>query len=288
MKALKNVFLVFVFLFTANTFAQETTHNVNGSTYSLKTEVEGSLTLLWNIIDSEYRYFVKKENSIVELKNTRIDGTFQEEYKQTLEELTTNYPVDASKTNLTLVGLRNFVNLYNKKADPTFKETNLNVALSTSLGVFAGISNNNSTTNPENVFAPLLGIEFEVTDEELLKRHALVFQFRYSIETTDYDLTFSQIALNYRFKFIKTERVAVFAQAKLVTLTFSKLAEDNAEGLEELSKTSLNAPIGLGLGMDYKLGNGFLTLGVNDLVSPGVDTNDELSMDLTLGYRFVL
>lgn len=287
MKALKNVCLFFVFLFAATTIAQEN-YTVNGSAYSLKTEVEGPLTLLWNVIDNEYRYFAKKGNDIVELKNTRVDGNYQEEYKQTLTELTVDYPVDASKTNLTLVGLRSYFNKYNKLADTNYVERNSSVDLETRLGAFGGISNNNSTTNPENVFAPLLGVEFEITDNVVLKRHAVVFQFRHSFEATDYDLTFSQFALNYRYKFIKNDQIAVFAQAKLFTLTFSKLAEDNFNGLETLSNTSVNTPIGLGLGLDYKIGNGFLTFGINDLVAPGLDTNGEFSIDVTLGYKFIL
>lgn len=287
MKALKNVCLFFVFLFAATTIAQEN-YTVNGSAYSLKTEVEGPLTLLWNVIDNEYRYFAKKGNDIVELKNTRVDGNYQEEYKQTLTELTVDYPVDASKTNLTLVGLRSYFNKYNKLADTNYVERNSSVDLETRLGAFGGISNNNSTTNPENVFAPLLGVEFEITDNVVLKRHAVVFQFRHSFEATDYDLTFSQFALNYRYKFIKNDQIAVFAQAKLFTLTFSKLAEDNFNGLETLSNTSVNTPIGLGLGLDYKIGNGFLTFGINDLVAPGLDANGEFSIDVTLGYKFIL
>lgn len=246
------------------------------------------MTLLWNVIDNEYRYFAKKGNDIVELKNTRVDGNYQEEYKQTLTELTVDYPVDASKTNLTLVGLRSYFNKYNKLADTNYVERNSSVDLETRLGAFGGISNNNSTTNPENVFAPLLGVEFEITDNVVLKRHAVVFQFRHSFEATDYDLTFSQFALNYRYKFIKNDQIAVFAQAKLFTLTFSKLAEDNFNGLETLSNTSVNTPIGLGLGLDYKIGNGFLTFGINDLVAPGLDTNGEFSKDVTLGYMFIL
>lgn len=287
MKALKNVCIVFVFLFAATTVAQKS-YTVNGSTYSLKTEVEGPLTLLWNVIDDEYRYFAKKGNEIVELKNTRVDGTYQEEYKQTLRELTADNPVDASKTNLTLVSLRNYFNAYNKKVDPAYEEKSTSVELSTRLGVFAGMSNNTATTNPENVFAPLAGIEFEVTDNVMLKRHALVLQFRHSFEAKDYDLTFSQFSLNYRFKFIDNNQLSVFAQAKMITLTFSKLAEDNVEGLENLSNTAFNTPVGLGLGLDYKIGNGFLTFGLNDLVSPGVDTNGEFSVDVTLGYKFNL
>jgi len=287
MKALKNVSIVFVLLFAATTFAQEN-YSVNGNTYLLKTEVEGPLTLLWNVIDNEYRYFAKKGDEVVELKNTRVDGKYREEYKQTLSQLTADYPVDASRTNLTLAGLRGYFNSYNKLADTSYVETNKNVELSTRLGAFAGMSNNNSTVNPENIFAPLIGIEFELTDDVMLRRHALVLQFRHSFEAKDYDFTYSQIALNYRFKFIQNDQLAVFAQAKFFTLTFGKLAEDNAEGLEDLKSTSVNTPLGIGIGMDYRIGNGFLTFGINDLVSPGVDTNGEFSVDVTLGYKFIL
>ncbi len=287
MKALKNVFIVFVFLVAATGFAQET-YTVNGETYALKTEVEGPLTLLWNVIDTEYRYFAKKDNAIVELKNTRVDGKYEEEYKQTLRELTADNPVDASKTNLTLVSLRDYFNLYNKKVDPAFEEKNTNVALSTRLGAFGGISNNTAISNPENVFAPLYGVEFEVTDDVMLKRHAFVLQFRQSVVVADYELYFSQFAFNYRFKFVQNEKIAFFAQAKLLTLTFSTRDEYNEENLENLKGTELDTPIGLGFGLDYKIGNGFLTFGINDLVSPGVDTNGEFSIDVTLGYKFIL
>lgn len=288
MKHLSKLLAVFLIMFLSVTaFAQEN-YTVNGTSYVLKTEVEGPLTLLWNVIDEKYRYFAKKDIEIVELTNTRSNGKFQEEYKQTLTQLTSDYPTDASKTNLTLVGLRNYFNEYNKKADAAYEVKSTNVELETRLGIIGGVSNNNYTTNPDNVFAPFLGAEFEVTDSDMLKRHALVLQFRYSIETTGYDLTYSQFAFNYRYKFIHNETISVFAQAKLLTLTFSKLAEDNVEGLLDLNKSSLNTPVGLGLGLDYKLGNGFLTFTVNDLVAPGYNTNGEFSVDLSIGYKFLM
>lgn len=287
MKALKKLSVVFLILFTTSIFSQEN-YIVDGMTYTLKTEVEGPLTLLWNVIDEQYRYFAKKDDEIIELTNNRSNGKYQEEYKQTLSRLTSDHPVDASKTNLTLVGLRNYFNEYNKKADPTFVAKSNSVKLETRLGVLGGLSNNNSTTNPDNIFAPFIGAEFEVTDSEMLRRHAVVLQFRYSLETKGYELTYSQFALNYRFKFLQNEKLSVFAQAKLLALTFAKIAEDNEEGLLDLKSTSLNAPFGLGIGMDYKLGNGFLTFAVNDLLAPGYDTNGEFSVDVSLGYKIIL
>lgn len=281
-------FLYVLLLWMGTTAFSQENYTVNGNTYALKTELEGPLTLLWNVVDGNYRYFAKKNNEIVELINTRVDGRFQEEYKQVLTRLTSDYPTDASRVNLTLAGLSIYFNTYNKNAAPDYVIDSKKVALETRLGIMGGISNNNSTTNPQNAMAPFLGAEFEITDADMLKRHALVLQFRYSFETVDYDLTYSQFALSYRFKFIHTQQFYVFAQAKFAALTFAKLAEDNEEGLVNLKSTALNTPVGIGLGIDYKLGNGYLTFAVNDLVAPGYDTNGEFSVDLSLGYKFRL
>ncbi|NCT17185.1 MAG: hypothetical protein COZ75_10600 [Flavobacteriaceae bacterium CG_4_8_14_3_um_filter_34_10] len=287
MKTLHPFFLVLAFVFSNAIFAQEQ-YTVSGKTYALQTEVEGTLTLLWNVIDDEYRYFAKKGNELVELKNTRTDGKYQEEYKEILVSLTSDQSVSSEKTKLTLVSLRSFFNDYNKKVDPNYQENATSVALETRLGIFSGLSNNVSTFNPENVFALLLGIEIEVTDSQMLKHHAAIVQFRHSFKATDYDLTYSQFSINYRYKFIHKESLSLFIQTKLIALTFFERAKDNQEGLLDTTGSSLQTPIGMGLGLDYKLGKGFITFAINDIVSPGVDTNDEFPLDFTLGYKFNL
>lgn len=287
---MKNIRAYFSALFLfgcVSLFAQET-YTVSGESYSLKTEVEGPLTLLWNVIDGEYRYFAKKKTTIVELTNTRDDGKYCEEYKATLDSLTSDYPTSTKKTNLTLVGLRQFFNTYNEKADPDYETNTSSVALDLLFGVFGGFSNNTATTNPENILAPLYGAEFEVTDNQLLRRHSMVLQFRQSVVMADYELYFSQFALNYRFKVLYSEKFALFAQAKLITLTFFTRDENNEEGLKNNTGSTLQSPVGIGLGADYKIGGGYLTLGLNDLVSPGLDTNGSFPVDVTLGYKFRL
>jgi len=286
---MKHLILLSVFLFfliCTSTFAQEN-YTINGNTYVLKTEVEGPLTLLWNVIDNDYRYFAKKDNEIVELTNTRLDGKFQQEYQQTLARLTADNPVDPSKTNITLVSLRSYFNAYNKKVDATFIEKETSVRLEKRLGLFGGISNNNnSSNNPEGVFAPLIGLEFEMTDSEVLRRHGFVLQFRHSFEVEDYELTYSQLSFNYRFKFIQNDDFALFAQAKLLAFSFYNLDEDNEEGLMLTSGSSLQTPIGLGIGMDIRLGMGYITLAMNDIVAPGYDAEETIAIDITLGYKF--
>jgi hypothetical protein len=287
MKYLPKLLTFFLILSLSTTaFAQEN-YTINGSTYNLKTEVEGPLKLLWNVIDNEYRYFAKKDNQIVELTNTRSDGKFQEEYKQTLARLTADNPIDPSKTNLTLVSLRNYFNAYNKSVDASFIEKETSVKLEKRLGLFGGLSNNNnSSNNTEGVFAPLIGLEFEVTDSDVLRRHGFVLQFRHSFEVEDYELTYSQLSFNYRFKFIQNDDFALFAQAKLLALSFYSLDEDNEEGLMLTSGSSLQTPMGLGIGMDIRLGMGYITLAMNDIVAPGYDADETIAADITLGYKF--
>ncbi len=287
MKTLSIFIIVFTCMLTTSIFSQEQ-YTIAGKTYTLNTEVEGTLTLLWKVIDEDYRYFAKKGNEIVELTNTRVDGKYQEEYKATLRMLASDQSMAADKVNLTLVSLRGFFNEYNKKADPNYVENSTSVNLETRLGAFGGLSNNVATTNPDNVFAPLIGLEFEVTDSKVLRRHAAVLQFRHSLQTADYEVSYSQFSLLYRYKFIHNEKLSVFVQGKFVALTFFNIPEDNEEELENLSGSSLQTPMGIGIGMDYKLGNGFITFTMNDIVAPGLDTNGEFSMDFTLGYKFIL
>ena len=59
MKHLLSYTLIAFLLFAGQSFAQNT-YSLNGEELSLKTEVEGSITLLWNVIDEKYRYFIKK------------------------------------------------------------------------------------------------------------------------------------------------------------------------------------------------------------------------------------
>ncbi len=288
MKTFKHLSVILVFLCTTTLFSQEN-YTVNGTTYVLKTEVEGPLTLLWNVIDNEYRYFTKRDNEIIELTNTRSNGRFQEEYKQTLARLTSDNPVDASKTNLTLGSLRNYFNEYNKKADVTYVEKETSVRLEKRLGLFGGISNyNNSRESSDGTFVPLIGLEFELTDNEVLRRHGFVLQFRHSFKIADYDRTYSQFSFNYRYKFIQSDAFVIFAQARLLALSFYKLSEDNEEGLVLTSGSSLQAPLGLGVGADIRVGKGFFTLTMNDIVAPGYDADKVVAIDITLGYKFIL
>ena len=279
----------------ASVQAQTETYTVNGTNYQLQKEVSGTLTLLWNVIDQEYRYFIEKDGIISELLNTKTDGDYNEEYKQTLKDLTATAGMSADKVNLTLASLRKFVNDYNKTVDANYQDNSALVGLEYRLGAFGGITNNVFTTNPNNESTPQFGAEFEVYDPVSLPSHSFVLQYKQSLSSDEFDYSAAQFSLNYRFKFVKSDAVDFFINTKLVTLTSSKrdtpLTVTDVDGMESTiddSGTDFQAPLLFGLGTDIKLWKGYLTLMYHDAFSFIIDDNGEFPVDISLGYKFVL
>ena len=284
--------LILVMLFCMTTTLAQKQYTVDGNTYTLITEVDGPLTLLWNTINEEYRYFSKKGNSIIELKNTSIDGDYQEEYKNTLSQQTDGNTTTRN-VNFTRPGLATFFNIYNSSVDPNYQSETKNIALSTRLGGFAGISNNAYFINPDNAFLPVFGIDFEIIDKVKLKRHAFLFQFEQTLSSSDYKFSSSELSLSYRYKLIMQEKFDIFLGIK--GASFINVSRDlvtiGTDGEEKVVKSTggdIRTPGSLGFGTDIALGNGFLTFAYNDIVSLGLEKNDEFPTHLTLGYKFPL
>lgn len=294
MKSLLSIFTL-IFLLLAVTLQAQQKYAIDGQTYTLNTEVEGSLTLLWNTIDGEYRYFSKKGENIVELKNTKQNGDYQEEYKETLQQQTSDAMVSTEKVKLTLPSLHDFFVQYNKKKDPSFNETENSIDLGLRLGAFAGLSNSVYTENPTNALQAVAGLDLELVDDVKLKRHAMVLRFKQTFESSDNKYSASQFSLNYRFKFVKTPKFDAFINCKFVSFTHSKREVTTViETLppiiitENNSGSDFNAPATFGIGADYKVGNGYITFNYNDIVGLNVESNDEFPVDFTLGYKFNL
>ncbi|HET8803948.1 MAG TPA: hypothetical protein VFM72_05165 [Aequorivita sp.] len=293
MKSLLPIF-VFCFLLFATTLQAQQQYTVEGQTYNLNTEVEGTLTLLWNTVNGEYRYFSKKGNDISELKNTKQKGDYQEEYKEILKQQTSDAVVSTEKVKLTLPSLHAFFVTYNKKKDPNFSEEEKSIDLDFRLGVFGGVSNSVYTLNPTNALQAVAGIDFELVDAVKLKRHAMVLRFKQTFENNDYKYSASQLSLNYRFKFVKTPKFDAFVNCKFAAFTHSKReilvpgGPVDAEVLKSVSGSDFNAPVTFGIGADYKVGNGYITFNYNDIVGLSVESNDEFPIDFTLGYKFNL
>jgi hypothetical protein len=291
---MKRLFLLLCFLLISSQSIAQQEYTVDGTSYSLYTEVEGTLTLLWNTIDDEYRYFAKKGDAITELKNTRIDGKYKEEYKEVLRILTKDEVMPVNKVQLTTSSLRNFFNNYNKRKDPDFSAKITAFEPSFRLGPFLGTSNAIFTSNINNENLLTAGVDFEVTDDVKLRRHAVVFRFKQTFSSDAYDYSASQLSINYRFKFIKSNIVDVYVNTKFVALTNSKRSitftpkDTMVEVTEERKGTDFSAPGAFGLGADIKLGNGHLFITYNDVVAVGVSGNDSFPLDLSVGYKFTL
>lgn len=294
MKTLLSLAMVSLFLLLTESNAQEK-YTVDGKQYSLFTEIEGSLTLLWNTIDGEYRYFSKKGDAILELTNTKVDGKFQEEFKETLALQTSDVNLGLEKVKLTRPSLSSFFVLYNKAKDPNFSHETKSIKLKTRLGAFGGVTNNIFNGSISNDITPSAGIDFEIIDDVILKRHSVVVRFKQVFNSNEFESSSSQFSLNYRFKFAKTPKFDAFINTKFVAYTYS--SEKNIVNPDPDATTgvlvkeaggNLIAPIGLGIGADYLVGNGYITFLYNDIVALGVTSNGEFPTDFTLGYKFNL
>jgi hypothetical protein len=296
MKTLLSFTIVALCLIATSTYAQKQ-YTVDGQQYDLFTEIDGSLSLLWNTVDGEYRYFSKKGSVISELKNTKVDGKYQEEFKATLREQSSDANISVDKVKFTRPGLSSFFVAYNKATDPNFVHETKSVKLKTRLGVFGGVTNNIFSDNPTNAISPTAGIDFEVVDEVMLKRHSVVLRFKQYFENSDTKSSSSQFSLNYRFKFVKSPKFDVFINTKFVAYTYSNRefttvtpgpADVPIVTTTKTSGGNLNAPAAFGLGADYAVGNGYITFCYNDIVALGVDSNKEFPVDFTLGYKLNL
>ena len=287
-------FILLLISISFSTFSQKD-YTVNGETYTLKTEVEGSLNLLWNIVDWNYRYFVENDNKIEELVNTKnTSGSYQEEYIISLKQFTGSTNVNPKSVKLTLPSLRNFINGYNATQDENYSFSENKLKANTRLGLFGGITNNPFVPfveNTENKTTPLFGIELELYDDDKAKRHAAFLQLTHVLENDDINYSVTELALGYRFRFIYSKKFNIHANLKLVTLSFSNSTTTPEEGGEPIDKsaTFFDAPVIFGLGADIKISqNGFVTFYYNELFALSLDNQGNFSTNLAIGYKFNL
>lgn len=274
--------------------AQEDYYMIDGEQLLLKNEVDGKLDLLWNIIDGNYRYFVRNEsNNIIELVNTKVDGEYQEEYKTLLNELT-NGTMSTKRLNLTLFSLKEFIDGYNVSADSNYVSTAKRNKLMFRLGGFAGITNNPFITNPDNKTTPYFGAELEVLDVDQISRHAAFLQAKHVLEQDDLQYSTTELALGYRFRAINKAKFSLYGNVKFATLNFSKGVALSLDGngmivMRESNETAFDVPFIFGVGADIRVTeNSFITLAYNELFAILLDNQGNFSTDFSIGYKFNL
>ena len=290
----KLFYSIIFFLFCFSALAQDQ-YNINGETYELKTEVTGTIDLLWNVIDKEFRYFIRKNDIITELVNTRgEDRKYREEYKTILSGLTKESNLGTDKLDLTLYGLRNFINAYNASVDPNYKFTSKEAIIKSRLLLFGGITNSPFINNPDNISNPLFGIEFEVFEGIYFPRHALYFEIKHVLNNDKFKYTTTQLALGYRFRMVKTENFNIYTNIVFGTYNFSKnrfiIINESEENMsEDNSDEEFDVPFSFGIGADFRISpNGFITFNYNELFALFLDNKGNFSTNLSLGYKINL
>lgn len=287
---MKKLLLFACLIFTFSAVAQKD-YIVNGETMQLKTEVDGTLDLLWTITNQQYRYFVQTEDgNIQELLNTKEGKNYREEYKTILSSLTGQ---SAKNVNLTLPSLKSYIDAFNISQDPNYQTQDEHIKLASRLGAFVGMSNSPFIDNQENSIVPYFGAELEFFSENKLPRHAGFFSLRHQLSNDDFDYSATQLAIGYRFRFINKERINIYGNIKAITYTFSEgtfVVEDNdgeTYTIED-SGSTFKAPFIFGLGADFKLGNGYITLMYQEIFAVFLDLQGNFPVDFSLGYKFNL
>jgi hypothetical protein len=282
--------ILLLFVFQIN-FSQES-YTINGETLELKTEIDGALDLLWNIVEGKYRYFVRTENgSITELKNTKnTDKNYQEEYKTTLSSLTNG--LSTEKLNLTLYDLRNYLDEYNASVDSSYTSTLTKGKVQFRLGLSGGITNNPFVGNPDNIKVPMFGAELEIYEANVLPRHSGFLQARHTFDNDDFPYNTTEFSLGYRYRIINKDCFSIYGQVKLATINFSNATlpdELDPTFTREISNTAFDVPFIFGIGTDIKVGNtSYITIIYGELFALLLDNQGNFSTDIAIGYKFNL
>ena len=285
------IILVALFLCMAFPIAAQETFIINQDTLQLKREVRGPLSLYWTEEDHRYRYFVQKDDHMVELKNTNGN----EEYKEQLQKLTGEAEIKTRDVLFVLYSLKHFTNTYNAKVQEDYVTNEATDNIQQRIGLFTGLSNNIFTENPENVLAPVVGLEYEFYDPNLAPRHSAFLQLRQSFKQDEYRYSSTQFSINYRFRALYFSSFDLHINTKLATLFYSEdtipITNDDGEiiAIRDDNGFTFTAPFSFGVGSDIQVTpNSFITVGYNDIFAIVWDSNGSFPLDFTIGYKYNL
>ncbi len=285
----------FLFLATSAAMLAQETYIIEGDTLQLNREVKGNLNLFWSEEGNEFRYFVQKGNKMVELRDDEISGDSRRVFQLQLEELTKDAGLSVRVVKFRLYSLKHFTNRYNARVQEDYEYNAASANIKQRVGLFTGLSNNRYASNPENMLAPVLGLEYELYDPNLAPRHSAFFHLRQSFKRQEYSYSSTQFSLNYRFKILYFKKFNIHVDTELATLYYSKddfyVRNDAGEIIEVQEEGGLDftAPLSFGIGADIRISeHGFITFSYNDIVSIVLDSNGSFPLDFTIGYKYSL
>lgn len=290
MQNFKTILAALCLCMTLPLAAQET-FIINKDTLQLKREVRGPLSLFWTAEDHRYRYFVQKEDRMVELRNTNGN----QEYKEQLQKLTADARVKTNDVLFVLYSLKHFTNTYNAQVQEDYVKNEATDNIQQRISLFTGLSNNIYTENPDNVLVPIVGLEYEFYDPNLAPRHSAFVQLRHSFKQDDYRYTSTQLSLNYRLKALYFSNFDIHINTRLATLFYSEdkipITNDRGEviAIQDESGFTFTAPLSFGVGSDIQITpKSYVTLGYNDIFAIVWDSNGSFPIDFTVGYKYNL
>lgn len=289
---MRKLIIFAIFLFSSYLITAQEAYTIDGESIQLKTAAEGDLGLLWNIIDQQYRYFIKTDDhQLVELINTKnANNIYQEQYKASLKDLTKN-TLDVSKVKLNLPSLARFIDRYNSAVNPNYVAMHSNFDPDIRLGVFGGITNSPFVGNPQNEKSTVIGAEIEILGG-VSKKHSGYLQLRHVAEKDEFKYTTTELSLGYRYRFLQTSRFSLYGDAKFATLNFTKASitytdDSSNTQIETIDETAFDLPLIIGLGTDVKLSNIiYANLSYNQVFAVFFKNQGNFPTDITLGLKF--
>lgn len=286
----KTLFLLVLMACSFSVTAQKQ-YTINGKNYELKSAVKGSLNLLWNIVDKQYRYFVEDSNNhIFELLNTKnANNKYQEEYKTQLKKLTEKASISVDDLKFTLNSLKQFFKRYNTAIGHSvyFDEK---PTLKSRMEFYGGITNHPFVSNAGNTKLPFFGTEVEIVSSNKTSKHAAFFSIEHALDNTNFKYSATQLALGYRYRFINKTFFNIYGNLHIATYNLSKNTIELTSTTNEVVKNSdFKIPLAFGIGADIKINTcSFITLAYNELFALFIDSNGNFPIDFAIGYKFNL
>ncbi len=280
---IKNISWIAIFLFISQLSFAQKEYTVAGEDLLLYVEEEGNLTLLTERSTRDYRFFLLKDEKIVELT--------KENYIDKINEFTADMDLNTRKLNFNRRDLSRVVLKYNYGGeDEMDSESTVRVRL----GIWGGESNFVMFRSEEDNSIPFAGLEAELYSETDYPRNSLLLQLRKSFPTEEFELDLTELMIGYRFKIINSRVFHLYAEAELISFghydeTFIEFDNNNIPTEINESYTSLNTPLGIGAGMAIRLVNElFITFNYSNIYKFGENTRDDTSVDLRAGIKFRL
>ncbi|WP_115461071.1 hypothetical protein [Winogradskyella aurantiaca] len=285
---MKKLLIALFLLLNFITLSAQKQTQIEGFDVTLKKVSEGTIDLYWCFVQRNYYYFVETASGdLVQLHETVEEVNF---YKAKLSALTGGFG-NTNELFFDLKSLQKYIDEYNASQDPNYSSYKVPSRVKWYAMPFAGITNNPFVSNPDNISNPQLGLDIEFSGNVPDHKHAGFLQVRHAFRSNKFDYQTTEFNIGYRFRFLRRERLKLFAQVKVATLNINEVVlEDEETGAPiKISNNAINSPFIIGLGGDVKVGkDSYVTFMYSEIVALFFDYQGNFPIDFVIGYKFRL